>query len=189
MTVLKIPNWIESVDQVKQQNPNFMVEKKMRMAMNIPPQIEKVPEISPEDKKEMEKQFSELYFGLTYLNWMQGGSLGAAWQTALGQIRAWVVAKTERHPDNPAAKCLGRIANDHAKKWAQVIMTSPSANETMNVPPGKANEWQKIGEKAVRDGLGGMNAKMKTYEPKKQQPAMSQIAQRVVWDRLQNVAA
>ena len=169
MATFKTLYLISAAEQVKAKNPNHEAEQKMLTAMNAKPAAGKASELSPEDKKEIGVKFRDLYFGLTWLNWMQGGAtLGQAWHGALSQVDGIVQTKVQQHPDNPAAKHLQQIAAEHKKHWSQVIMTSKHSGEKMDVPPDKSAEWQKIGEKAGRDGLDGLNAKIKASEPKAQ---------------------
>lgn len=188
MTNFQTLYWIGAANRIKTKTPNREIEQKARLVMNEAPNREKARELSDADKKEIREKFFGLYFGLAWLAWMQGATLGAAWAAALGQVDGIVGARAKNGPDNPAAKYLRQVAEDHKKKWSEVIMTSENSGLEMNLPKDKFAEWKKIGEGWAREGLEGLNAKIKVFEPEMPQLQNNNILQMALWRQRQMAA-
>lgn len=145
---------------------NELLEKKMGVLFAQPQEKSKEKQLSPEDKKAIEKGLGDLFFGLAWTNWLNGATLGIAWQKALEQVDSFVAGKNQ---NNPATKYLREVAAANKARMSRIIMTSSYSNEKMNCPPEKFKEWSELGTKWTNDGLKQLNDKFKQFEPEKPQ--------------------
>lgn len=142
---------------------NQILNQKLGMLFAEPPEKSKEKLLSPEDKKVIEKGLGDLFFGLAWTNWMNGGSLGAAWQKALNQIDAFVFSKKQ---ESAAIRYLREVASVAKTRMSRVIMTNSNSNKEIECPPEQKLEWLALGTKWTNQGLNGLNAKIKEFEPK-----------------------
>ena len=83
---------------INQQNLELYQKKIMMMGGHIENQVK----LSPEQIKQLKKDYSMMFIGLTSINWSKGVTLGTAWQKALEQMDGFIAAKTKiaNHPIN-----------------------------------------------------------------------------------------
>ncbi|MBN1324864.1 MAG: hypothetical protein JW974_01460 [Alphaproteobacteria bacterium] len=156
-------------------NTNQILEKKLAMLFANPPAQLNEKKLSPEDKKPIEKGVGDLFFGLAWTNWINGSSLGSAWQKALNQVDSFIATKTQ---NNPATKYLREVAAVGKSRMSRIIMTNQNSNEKIDCPPEKIKEWSEIGSKWTSQGLQSLNDKVKEFEPEKKEFAIQNNQQR-----------
>lgn len=101
-------------------------------------------------KKKLSSAYFKLYFGLSCVNWANKKSLGAAWQTALSQIDAFVTAK---NPNNPAAMYLRQINAAHKTAWPKNIMTHPRRDARLAGDAAAFDNWRQYGARHVNSAM------------------------------------
>lgn len=101
-------------------------------------------------KKKLSGAYFKLYFGLSCVNWANKKSLGAAWQTALSQIDAFVTAK---NPNNPAAMYLRQINAAHKTAWPKNIMTHPRRDARLAGDAAAFDNWRQYGARHVNSAM------------------------------------
>lgn len=101
-------------------------------------------------KKKLSGAYFKLYFGLSCVNWANKKSLGAAWQTALSQIDAFVTAK---NPNNPAAMYLRQINAAHKTAWPKNIMTHQRRDARLAGDTAAFDAWRQYGARHVNSAM------------------------------------
>lgn len=109
--------------------------------------INKSPDgqLTDTDKKNLGDAYFQLFYNLAATNWIRGGTLGTAWYHAISQIKQFVASKNAA---NPVALYLRQIFAAHKARWAQLMMTSPHRDDTVDAP----SEKNKNGKSALRAG-------------------------------------
>lgn len=125
-------------------------------------------------KKKLSGAYFKLYFGLSCVNWANKKSLGAAWQTALSQIDAFVTAK---NPNNPAAMYLRQINAAHKTAWPKNIMTHPRRDATLTGDTAAFDAWRQYGARHVNSAMAEIGLILSGHEiaqARNQAPKMTQ---------------
>jgi len=115
---------------LEQNNQNSEFQKKQFMLMGG--EMKNINnKLSAEEIKQITKNYRDMYFALTSINWGMGMTLGMAWQKALEQMDSFVAAKTkvENHPMNAE---LTKIHREFRRNMAKHIMTSEYAEEKLD---------------------------------------------------------
>lgn len=115
--------------------------------------------LSDVDKKQLQDGVGGLFFGLAWMNWTNGESLGQAWQKALFQVADKIGSLAGKGPNNPASVYLQQYSAEHRKKWSKTIMTSQNSNLQMKVPADKKQEFMIMGSKWASESLSLINEK------------------------------
>lgn len=107
--------------------------------------------LSAATKEKLSRAYFKLYFGLSCVNWSYKKSLGAAWQSALGQIDAYISAKKQ---DNPAVIYLRQVNAAHKSAWPKNIMTHPQRDTKLNSPDPELQQWRRYGSQNIQSAMG-----------------------------------
>lgn len=126
------------------------------------------PQMSPTDKQTAAKNLKKLFCGLSWANWMQGMTLGAAWYTAGRQLESCVMAKAN---NNPAADYMRQIVASARVQIARDAMTHPHRDDLIACPDDKRDKWGAWGGQMTRDALASLNNLLMQYAPKESDPA------------------
>lgn len=121
-------------------------------------------QLSAEDKKKISSAYFQLFYALSFTNWIQGKSLGQAWYKAIEQMKSFISSK---NPENPTIMYMRQIFAAHKTKWSQHIMTSPLKDKVLELTPEKKQEWNMKVAKSVNEALKILNEKIALYEPEK----------------------
>ena len=54
--------------------------------------------LSEEDKKKISSAYFQLFYNISFANWLKGASLGQAWYKAIEQIKSFISSKTHENP-------------------------------------------------------------------------------------------
>lgn len=141
-------------------------------------QVNKLPELSPEEKKQLSGAYFELFFALTASNWAnKGKTLGQAWYTALQQIESWIKAQNGL---NPTTLYLKQLFASHKVKWQQVMMNSKNKDQVLECSLEELAAWKSKAAKDTSKNLEILNSIMKKYKEvekaKSEKPKEYQIA-------------
>ncbi len=139
---------------------------------NLQPTQEK--QLSDADKKKISESYFQLFFNLTYTNWLRGKSLGEAWYASLQQIKQFVESKKG---NNNAALYLRQIFASHKAKWAQVIMTSKHRDDVLQATPEQKQKWAQRAAQNTTAALNALGDIIKTYSQPTQDNKKTQNAQ------------
>lgn len=140
------------------------LEQKIRILTGQTPAQVRENQLSEQDKEQIRKSVSNLFSGMAWTNWLNGATLGRAWHQALMQLEGFASSKKSM---TPATKYLREYLAWHKADWSKAIMTNPYTNDLINCPKGKEKEWGEGGIIQTKAGLSGLNAKIKEFEPKR----------------------
>lgn len=158
----------------------------MQIIAGANPQKSNAKQLSDADKKKLSSNYFELFYNLTATNWLRGGNLGRAWYVALNQMKQYITAQA---PNNPAAMYLRQVFAAHNTRWAQIMMTSPHRNDTIDAPADKRAEWTARVAQKTTAALNDLNSVLAQYrvETKTQQAntATKQAAMRTAMQNIQ----
>lgn len=130
---------------------------------NIQKKQEKV--LSEADKKKISAAYFQLFYSLSFANWLKGTSLGQAWYKAIEQLKSFISSKSS---ENPATMYMRQIFAAHKAKWSQLIMTSPLKDTKIECTPEKKQEWNMRVAKNTNEALKNLNDTLALYETKEQ---------------------
>lgn len=83
--------------------------------------------LSQATKEKMIKDYRNMYYAFTSINWGNGMNLGMAWQKALEQMDAFVATKA-KIPNHPANQDLVKYHSEFRRNMAREIMTNENSN-------------------------------------------------------------
>lgn len=155
---------------------NQTFQQNMAIVSGAAPALQ--PQLSQADKDKMAKSYFQMYFGLAMVNWLNGGTLGAAWHRALGQMNAFATGSTG---NNPATMYLRQIHAAHRARWAQVMMQNPNREKTLQTSPEQKREWMTLANRDVSTAMASANeitGRFKTNEKQPMQAAQYMDAQK-----------
>lgn len=147
-------------------------EFQQKMAIVAGHTQQKKVELTQADKKKISVAYYKLFFALSMTMWLRGKTLGAAWHTALAQMKSYVESKNK---NNPAAMYLNQVFVAHSTKWQQVMMTSLNKDEKLKLTPETQADWMKKTAQRTNDALKTLGETLKQHEPK--QPQKAQVPQ------------
>ncbi|MBN1281974.1 MAG: hypothetical protein JW985_03320 [Alphaproteobacteria bacterium] len=156
-----------------------LLDQKLAKLFGQPPELLNEKKLSPGDKKIIEQGAGNLFFGLAWTNWLNGGVLGSAWQKALNQMDSFIKTK---NTSNPAVRYTREVADVGRARMSKVAMTNPCSNEEIGCPKEKFLKWAEIGAKWTNEGLSQLNTKLKEFEPikKSEQQAGQNLQEAIV---------
>jgi len=131
------------------------------MAIVMGQKVPKELELSRDDKEKLSAAYFKLYFGLTFANWLRGGTLGAAWHRAMQQVAAMINSKNAA---NPAAMYLRQVHAAHKARWAKVIMTNPNRDKEIECSDKNRAKWTGAANKNVGDAMATVNGVLAAYK-------------------------
>lgn len=114
----------------------------------------------PQEIKQLEQDYTTLYFGLVSLNWSRGMTLGMAWQKALEQTGAFITGKT-KNGNHPVNEHLMKIHNRFKQDQSKHIMKCAGKESELKLSKDLAKFFEKIGVEMVQKGKSAIN---KIYE-------------------------
>ncbi len=139
--------------------------------------------LTPEQKQELRRAYLKMYFGLALTLWANGKTLGAAWQTAMDQMKTFLKSKNQ---NNPATEYLRTVHAAHSARWARVIMTSKFSNTKLPQENTKLIEsLRKFGAKNIRESMGKINQVMQQYAQPTQTKDMQKNTMAITNDKMQ----
>lgn len=130
-------------------------------------------QLSADDKKKISDAYFKLYYGLTFANWMRGGTLANAWFQALEQVKSFISSKNAQ---NSAAMYMRQVNAAHNARWSKIIMTNPNKDKTVQCPPDKKQELNALINRDINQGLASLNEVLGKYAVK-QNPSQMQNPQ------------
>lgn len=142
---------------------NFETNMRLVAGENLHPTQEK--QLSDVDKKKISESYFQLFFNLTYTNWLRGKTLGEAWYVSLQQIKQFVESKKG---NNPAALYLRQIFASHKAKWSQVMMTSNHRDDVLQPTPEQKQNWSQRTAQNTTAALNALADIIKTYSQQEQ---------------------
>ncbi len=121
------------------------------------------PKLSKDEKSQLADGYFKLFYGLTAANWARGENinLGAAWYSAISQIKAMIGAKDK---GNPSAMYMAQLHAAHSTKWAQIMMTSPDKDSHLEISPDKIGTWNTKAAKQIGDAMNIINASIEKHK-------------------------
>lgn len=163
-------------DFEKFQNERVNQEIQNKMAILMGGKPEKQPQLTPEQKKQITKNYIAMFYSLGWVNWCNGASLGTAWQKALEQMDGFVAGKT-KVANHPMAGFLKELHAGHRKNMSKEIMTSKYAEMKLNLEPQMVRVWIGSIVKHFEENKNALNGlynqlmpKQKTETLNKEQP-------------------
>ncbi len=126
--------------------------------------IENQKKLSPEEIKQIRKNYREMYYGLTSLNWSKGMTLGMAWQKALEQIESFIVGKTKK-ANHPVNECLIKIHTRFKKEMSRHIMNRAGKESESKLSPRLMKIFAEDGIKMTQKGKDVLNQFYQKYMP------------------------
>ena len=126
------------------------------------------PQMTQTDKQAAAENLKKLFHGLSWANWMQGMTLGAAWYAAGRQLESFVMAKAN---NNPAADYMRQIVASARVQIARDAMTHPYRDDYIACPDDKRDKWGAWGGQMTRDARAVLNTLLTQYTPKESAPA------------------
>lgn len=141
-------------------NDEFSTNMKIIAGVNVQ-RDEQKRELADADKKKLSSAYFQLFYNLTFANWLRGGNLGTAWYRALAQMQQFVNSKSAK---NPAGLYLRQVLSAHKARWAQVMMTSPHRNDVISASPEKIQQWNQRVARATTQAMNGLNTTLAQYE-------------------------
>lgn len=107
---------------------NFDIELRQKKFIMMGGEFKNVKQkLSEADIKKMKRQYIEMYYAFTSLNWASGKILGVSWQKAVEQMDSYVASKTKKtgHPMNAE---LLKFHRQRHRETAEAIMHNPYVN-------------------------------------------------------------
>lgn len=141
-------------------NDEFSTNMKIIAGVNVQ-RDEQKRELADADKKKLSSAYFQLFYNLTFANWLRGGNLGTAWYRALAQMQQFVNSKSAK---NPAGLYLRQVLSAHKARWAQLMMTSPHRNDVIRASPEKIQQWNQRVARATTQAMNGLNTTLAQYE-------------------------
>lgn len=160
-------------------------DKNMMIIAGENPKSTQEKQLNATDKKKISDEYFKLFFNLTYSNWLRGGNLGAAWYSAIEQIKQFVTAK---NANNPASMYMRQIFVAHNARWAQVMMTNRHRNDVIDAPATQKQSWRERAAKNTTAALKALNDTVAAYTPRAQAKANATNAQPAQVDALRSAA-
>lgn len=148
---------------------NFMQYMKVVAGENQQKTNEK--KLSEKDKQKISSAYFQLFYNISFSNWLKGMTLGEAWYRAINKMKTFIASKS---PENPATMYLRQIFSAHKTKWAQLIMTSPEKDTVIECSPEKKQEWMARIGTSINKNLTEINNTAGNYEPDKKQEYKNQ---------------
>ena len=121
--------------------------------------------LSDIDKQKISSAYFQLFYNLSFANWLKGCSLGEAWYKAIEHMKAFISTKNQK---NPATMYIRQIFAAHKIKWSHLIMTSQNKDSKINCNSEKRQEWNKRVAKNIADSLKIINDSIALYAAKEQ---------------------
>jgi hypothetical protein len=118
--------------------------------------------ISDAAKKEIDRHFSDFFFGMARNLWISGKTLGESWVGAAGMAKSFLAAKTKSNPNNPAIQHMNEYFAKNIAKFLEYAKTIATRNDKMKIPPQQLAEYQAMGAKWTNEGMNGLNRHIKT---------------------------
>jgi 5-keto 4-deoxyuronate isomerase len=167
----------------------FQQKQQMLMGGSVDAKAKK--KMTPEDIKQMKKDYTNMYFALTSINWGHGGTLGMAWQKALSQMDAFVSTKMKMI-NHPMGKELLKMHTEFRRNMSKHIMTSEYAEEKLQERHKKL--FIERGEKNFNKAKNSLDKIYDKYMPEKTEaktPVAKSfaIAQQQTHQRIQQILA
>lgn len=137
----------------------------MKIIAGEKPQRTQEKTLSEADKKKISAAYFQLFYSLSFANWLKRTSLGQAWYKAIEQLKSFISSKS---PENPATMYMRQIFAAHKAKWSQLIMTSPLKDTQIECTPEKKQEWNMRVAKNTTDALKNLNDMLALYKTNEQ---------------------
>ena len=150
-----IMTWRMAKKKMDTQGPDL----KQRVNQMVGAMADPTAVLGADEKQQIADNLNQLFYGLTWANWMQGMPLGQAWYTAGQQVAAYIAAKD---PKNPVTMYMGQIAAVARTRIARDAMLNPYRDELIGCPPDRRDEWGAIGTKLTVPALDNLNAILTT---------------------------
>ena len=118
-------------------------------------------QLTERDKTQIRNAIELLFSGLSLRNWLDGGVLRDAWESALDTLRDMIF----EIPHNNAATTFMRAATfEHRAKWRSQIVASRNANDAIKCPPEQYEQWQSNAEIKIKEGAEILRRKVLDFE-------------------------
>lgn len=144
-------------------NPD--VQDKMAILMGT--KKENQPELTPEQQKQITKNYIAMFFSLGVIYWCNGATLGVAWQKALEQMDSFVKTKI-KVVNHPMAKYLNKLHEKHRHDTSKEIMMNPNSNMKLDLPAKVAKQWADFATKHFQENKGALNNLYQQLMPQQQ---------------------
>lgn len=145
------------------QNP----EIQQKMLILAGHKIEPAKELSAEIKKQIQKDYTAMFYSIAAINWCRGGTLGMAWQKGLEQMNSFVLTKMQQ-PNNPVGKYLSQFHNEFKKDMAKDIMTGQHSGDKLELAPEFIKDWIEYATNKFKEKMSHLNGLYKQYVSDKQ---------------------
>ena len=106
--------------------------------------------ISDATKAQFDFAFNQMFQGLSLLQWLNGGNLRDAWESALDRIRDYIFSLEDR---NYVTDYLYHAVFVFRKNIVKTVFTSVHANEYCNCPISKQPELKADAEQKIKPGV------------------------------------
>lgn len=124
--------------------------------------VMEINKLSEVDRTQISNAIDLIFQGLSLQNWLAGGTLSEAWNTALDQLREYVFSIPVQ---NPATKFAHRATFDLRMTWQEKMRTAPHTNMPIQCPADQRADWQENAERKIQNGVDLLAHVIKNFAP------------------------